>query len=241
MPSSSDHRRFLTTRWSLVLAAGGEGSSASRQALEELCSSYWYPLYGYVRRTGRGPEEAADLTQDFFALVLERRDVSAADPSRGRFRSYLLGALKNFLANAWHKETAQKRGGAARLISIDAQDAEQRFTAESNTERSPEGEFARTWALTLLEQVLGKLRRDYEAADKGELFGVLQPTLTAVRDSLSYRDLGEQLDMREGAVKVAVHRLRQRYRELLRSEIAATVAEPNEIEDEIRGLFEALA
>ncbi len=240
MTGSSDGRRFLTTRWSQVLRAGEGSGPGSRQALEALCGTYWYPLYGYVRRSGFPPDEAADLTQEFFARLLERRVVEAADPGRGRFRSYLLAALRHFLVNQRAERSALKRGGGRPPIRFDARTAEERFALEPADPHTPERSFARSWALTLLEGVLGRLGSDYEAAGKGELFAALRTALTADPKIAPHRELGQQLGLSEGAVKVALHRLRCRYRELLRAEIAETVAEPEDVEDEIRGLFEAL-
>lgn len=235
---------FETTRWTLVLTAGADGSASARRALSELCAAYWYPLYAFVRRQGHDPDSAQDLTQGFFARLLERRIVATADPARGRFRAYLLGALKHFLADERDRAAALKRGGGRVVSSIDSVDlreAETRYAAEPAHRDTPEKAFDRRWAMTLLGEVLARLRAEMEADGKGPLFEALKDTLGASDDGRSYRDVGESLAMSEGAVKVAAHRLRRRYRELLRAQIAQTVASPGEVDDEIRHLFEALA
>jgi len=241
MKDSLPSGRFLTTRWSVVVEAGREGGGrASRRALEALCSSYWFPIYAFVRRRGHDAHEAADLTQEFFARLLERQDLARARPELGRFRSFLLVATKNFLANQWDRKTAEKRGGGRAHLSFDTDDAEERYRREPRDDWTPERAFARSWALTLLDAVLERLAGDYERAGKGELFRALRGTLVAGGDTPPYAELAERLGRSEGAVKVAAHRLRQRYKELLRDEIGETLSDPTEAEDEIRGLFEAL-
>jgi RNA polymerase sigma factor (sigma-70 family) len=230
---------FATTRWSLVLAARGE-APAAREALAELCRLYWYPLYAYVRRRGHATHEAQDLTQELFARLLERDDLAGLDPARGRFRAFLLAACRHFLANQSDREQALKRGGGRRPLPFDLADADQRYAAEPSHEQTPERLFERRWALTLLDQVLGQLRRHYEAAGQVPLFERLKGSLTGEADG-PLAEAAAALGMTEGAVKVAAHRLRQRYRDLLRDAISRTVADPAEVDDEVRTLFRALA
>ena len=230
---------FVTTHWSVVLKAGRADTPNSAAALEQLCRNYWYPLYAYVRRVGHSPEDAQDLVQEFFARLLERNTIGRATPERGRFRSFLLAVLKNFLANEWDKQRAKKRGGEVRIISLQFDTAETRLAPAHRD--SPDKAFDRQWALSLLDVVLRRLRQEYAAARREELFLALKDTLSGARSEIPYRELAARLDMSEGAVKVAAHRLRQRYRELLREEIANTLSNPNEIEGELRDLFQALS
>jgi RNA polymerase sigma-70 factor (ECF subfamily) len=229
-----------------VLAAGagwvrGEPVALSaREALAALCEAYWYPLYAFVRRRGFRPDEAADLTQSFFASLLERGSLGDADQSRGRFRNFLLGALDHFLANEWRREQAQKRGGGQVLLPLDFEAGEQRYLREPVGELTPEREFERRWALALLDQVLGRLRDEYLHAGKLELFEHLHDCLLGDASAVSYERIGARLGMSEGSVKVAAHRLRRRCRDLLRAEIAQTVASPDEVEDAVRHLFDAV-
>lgn len=232
---------FATTRWTVVLNAQQADSTLAHDALEKLCHAYWYPLYAFVRRQGHDAHDAQDLTQEFFARLLEKNYLEDVDRAKGRFRSFLLAALKHFLANEWDRRRAQKRGGAKTHVPIDNQSAETRYGLEPAHDQSPEKLFERRWALTLLDQVLNRLREEFVAAGKVEQFDELKITLTADRRSVPYTDLGARLGLSEGAVKVAVHRLRQRYREVLRAEIAHTVARPSDVEEEIRHLFAALA
>jgi RNA polymerase sigma-70 factor (ECF subfamily) len=231
---------FVTTHWSAVLTAGRSDTTRARAALEQLCRNYWQPLYAYVRRTGHSREEAEDLTQEFFARLLVQNTVARADPARGRFRSFLLASLKHFLAHEWEKARAQKRGGGAPLIPLEFDTAETRCAQPVALGDSPDRAFDRQWALALLEVVLGKLRREYSDAGREDLFLGLKDTLSGGRAEIAYRDLGARLGLSEGAVKVAAHRLRHRYRELLREEIANTVAGPEGVEEELRQLFAAL-
>jgi RNA polymerase sigma-70 factor (ECF subfamily) len=241
-PTPSPAPVFVSTRWSLVLSAQAQDSPQAARALEELCRAYWFPLYAHVRPAGHAPADAEDLTQAFFARLLEKRWLDAADRERGRFRSFLLGALKHFLANEWDKARAQKRGGRAQVVSLDAPAGEERLRQEPEArEASPDREFDRRWALALLDTVLARLEREYAAAGKARLFDRLKISLGADRQSLDYPGLARELALSEGAARVAVHRLRQRYRALLRDEIAQTVASPAEVEDELRQLFAALA
>jgi RNA polymerase sigma-70 factor (ECF subfamily) len=233
---------FTPTHWSVVLAAAGRADSThARDALERLCRNYWLPIYAFIRRQGHGPHDAQDLTQEFFARLLERNYLAGVDREKGRFRSFLLASVKHFLANNRDKAQAQKRGGGRVPISIDAAAAENSFGHEPLDVVTAEKIFERRWALALLEQVLRRLRDEYVRDGKEKHFEQLKATLTEASRSVPYAEIALRLATSEGAVKVAVHRLRQRYRELLRAEIADTVADAGEIDDEIRNLFAALA
>ena len=228
---------FATTHWSVVLAAGGGDSPQATAALEQLCRAYWFPLYAFVRRQGHAPEDAQDLTQGFFARFLEKHSLELADPARGRFRTFLLACLKNYLAEE-HRHTGRlKRGGEQTLVSWDAQSAEERYRSEPLEQMTPEKIYERKWALALLEQTLTRLSQEESAADKARLFAALKDFLWGEKGSASYAEIGEQLELSEGAVKVAVHRLRRRYRDLLREQVAQTVARPEEVEPELRHLI----
>lgn len=233
--------RFATTHWSVVLRAGRRDAAGSREALARLCRAYWFPLYAQVRRRGYNAHDAQDLTQSFFARLLQNDLLGHADPTRGRFRSFVLTALKHFLSDEWEKAKAQKRGGGQVLISIDADAAERQFHAEPADASAPDQAFDRQWAVTLLRAVLAQLEQEYLAAGKARPFAVLKQTLTGSREGQPYAELAAELGLSEGAVKVAVHRLRRRYRELLESEIAHTVASPEEVAAELQYLFRALA
>lgn len=220
-----------------MVAAGDSQNPDSRAALADLCQDYWYPLYAYLRRRGYPQEEAEDLVQGFFAQLLEKNYLKAADRERGRFRSFLLTALKNYAANEWDRRTAKKRGGSTPTLSLDFENAEGRYTIEPADERTPEQEFDRGWATAQLEQVLARMRT--EAGDDDQRFALLQGFLTGEGEDLPYREVAERLDMSEGAVKVAVHRLRQRFGAVLREEVARTLADPADVDDELRHLFAA--
>lgn len=239
--SSADAAEFALTHWSVVLAAGRSDSIHSRNALEKLCQTYWFPIYAFVRRKGHNPQDAQDLTQEFFARLLEKDYLAAVDRSKGRFRSFLLASLKHFLANEWDKANAQRRGGGKIFIPIDVAGAEVSRGFEPADNLTAEKIFERRWALALLDQVLKQLREEYVRNGKEHLFEQLKPTLTEASRTVPYAEMAARLGAREGAIKTAVHRLRQRYRELLRAEIASTVSGPGEVEDEIRNLFAALA
>lgn len=229
---------FRTTRWSLIAAAGDPHAPHSRQALADLCGQYWYPVYAYVRRRGSDRHKAEDLTQAFFARLLETNDLAAADRTRGRFRTFLLTACQHFLANRHDYETAKKRGGGVAPLAIDFGAGEEQFTLEPADANTAEAEFERRWAVALLDQTLKELRAEYAESGKAAVFDMLKGTLTG--DGPAYRDLGGRLGLSEGAVKVAVHRLKQRYRDRLRAVIAETVDQPGDVDDEIRDLFAAL-
>jgi len=231
---------FVTTHWSVVLTAARSDTTRARAALENLCQTYWHPLYAYVRRRGYSPEDAEDLTQAFFARLLEHNAVAAVAPEKGRFRSFLLASLNHFLADEWDKARAQKRGGG-KVISLDLQSAETRLGEVPAEHFTPEKAFEHRWAITLLEQVYRRLELEYRAQGKGALFEILRVTLAGQSDTAPYATLAGQLRMTEGATKVAVHRLRQRYRILLRETIADTVSGSDEIEDELRYLFRIFA
>lgn len=232
---------FVTTHWSVVLGAGSNDTVQARDALARLCQTYWPPLYAYVRRLGRSPHDAQDLTQEFFALLLEKNYLADVDASRGRFRSFLLASFKHFLVNEWRRARAQKRGGGQIPISIDAAFAETSCRFEPADPSNAEKIFERRWALTLLDRVLRRLREEFVRDGKERLFEQLKPTLTEASRTVRYAEIAARLGTSEGAMKVAVHRLRQRYRELLRAEIAETVSGPDEVEDELRNLFAALS
>lgn len=233
--------RFATTHWSVVLAAGEPESTRYRQALESLCRTYWFPLYAYLRRQGHDADRAEDYVQAFFAALLEKHGLRLADPKRGRFRSFLLASLKHFLANERARAGAQKRGGGMKILPLDIEAAESQYALQQREEFSAEKLFERSWALTVLERTMARLRAEAATEKKQRLFDCLQVYLTAKESAASYRQAAEELNMTEGAVKIAVHRLRKRYRELLRDEIAQTVTTEDQINEEIRDLFAALA
>jgi RNA polymerase sigma-70 factor (ECF subfamily) len=238
-PLTTARPNFAATRWSVVLAARQtEASAQSREALETLCRGYWQPLYAFVRRQGHSPQDAQDLTQEFFALLLDKQFLNAVDRHKGKFRSFLLAALKHFLANEWDKMRAQKRGGGKTAVSIDAAAAETSCAQALATHESADRLYDRRWALTLLERTMARLEREHQS--KARAFELLRPTLVGDRNSIPYTQIARELDSTEGAVKVAVHRLRQRYREILREEIGDTVASKSEVEEELRYLFSAL-
>ncbi len=237
----TDARRFHTTRWSLVAAASsGEGAQA-RAALEELCAAYWYPLYAFQRRRGSGADEASDFVQGFFAALLEKGYVGQADKERGRFRSFLMTALRHFASKEWAKARALKRGGGQVHLSLDFEDGERRYQLEPEGGLGAEALFERRWALTLLDRTLARLAEEHRSGSpaKAERFEALRPFLAGAGE-VPYRDVGLQLGISETAVKVAVHRLRARYRDLLRDEIAQTVSDEAQVDEEIRRLMDAL-
>lgn len=222
------------------MAAGRPKSTSYQQALETLCKTYWFPLYAYLRRHGYDSSLAEDYTQAFFAGLLEKHGLRLADPKRGKFRSFLLGSLKHFLSNERARARAKKRGGGRKVISLDFENAESQYAREPRDELSPEKLFERSWALTVLAQTMARLQAEAVTANKRELFDRLKVYLTAEKGSVPYHDVAAELGMAKGTVRVAVHRLRRRYKELLRDEIAQTVTSEEEIDEEIRHLFTAL-
>jgi len=239
-PESADGY-FLTTHWSVVVQAAKQDSGAAHEALSKLCQTYWYPLYAYARRQGHSPHDAEDLTQAFFARLLEKNYVSAADRTRGKFRSFLLTALKHFMANEWDRQHAKKRGGFNTVVNIDQAVAESRLEWELRDELQPDVAFERQWATTLLERVMGELEREYSETGRAKLFETLRGCLTRDKEdgARTYADIAAILKVTESAVKMAVQRLRARYRDLLKAEIARTVSSPEEIEAELRHLMAA--
>jgi RNA polymerase sigma factor (sigma-70 family) len=232
-------REFAATRWTVVVAAGQRKAPGAGRALEELCRTYWYPLYAYVRRCGHSPHEAEDLTQEFFARLLARNYLADVDREKGKFRSFLLASLKHFLANEWDRAQTQKRGGKHQHVSFDIHAAEIRYQQEPSNDLTAEKLLDRQWALALLDRVLIRLQAEFVTDGKGKQFEQLRTFLTEGKGATSYAVVAAKLDTTEGAAKVAVHRLRRRYRELLREEIAHTVADPANIDEEIRQLFAA--
>lgn len=235
---------FLTTRWTMVLRAGGGAEADPEGALSELCRDYWYPLYSFVRRWGHSPHDAQDLTQTFMLHLLESPLLSRASPDKGRFRTYLLSALQNFLRNEHRRGRAVKRGGGVPLLSLDEEEGERRFASEPADAPSPEAQFDRNWAFAVLEKVSDRLREEYVRAGRADLHEALLPYLAGRPGHLgapAYEEVGQSLGMARNAVGVSVHRMRRRYGELLREEIAQTVGSPEEVELELRHLLSAVA
>jgi len=232
---------FATTHWSVVLAAGQQQSPQAAEALENLCRTYWYPLFAFVRRLGYGAEDAQDLTQAFFAHLLRKPFLDGVGPEKGRFRSFLLACLKHFLVDEREKARTAKRGGNCPAIPLDLERAEERYRLESRVEANPEALFERRWALDLLERVLDRLRHEAADSGRGAVFDALECCLLGDRPTETYAQLGSRLGLSETAVKVTVHRLRQRYRELLREEVAHTVTRAEELEAEMRYLLEVVS
>jgi RNA polymerase sigma factor (sigma-70 family) len=231
---------FATTHWTVVLAAGKRATPQSEKALEELCKTYWFPLYAYVRRKGYSKEDGEDLTQAFFARFLEKNYLEGLTEENCRFRAFLLASLKNFLINEWKKSTRQKRGGDQVTLSLDWETADTQFQVAANV-ASPDQEFDREWAVALLAKVIGRLQAECIAEGRAEQFKELKIFLSAGKGALSYADAGKTLGMGEGAVRVVVHRLRKRYRQLLTDEIAQTLSDPTQVDEEMRALFAAFA
>ena len=232
---------FVTTHWSVVSAARDEGSPQAEQAFETLCHAYWYPLYVFVRRGGHNPEDAEDLVQEFFARLLQKHFLDAVEPERGRFRTFLIMALKRFMANEWDRARAQKRGGGKELLSLDTAVAENRYQEECPVEMGAEVAFDRQWAVTLLDQTLMRLRKELERSGKMAEFELLRPFLTVGSEPASYGEVARQLGVTEVAVRMAVHRLRRRYRQLFREALAKTVTTPDEVDAEMRYLLQVLS
>jgi RNA polymerase sigma factor (sigma-70 family) len=232
---------FVTTHWSVVLAAGHGDTPRASDALARLCQTYWYPLYAYARRRGCSPHDAQDLTQEFFARLLEGNWVAKADRQRGRFRSFLLSAMKHFMANEWNKALAQKRGGGQSILSLNDDSAEHRYQLEPADKATPESLFERGWAVTLLEGVLARLEEEeFRRTGNQAWMESLRPALTTDREALDYAEMAHKLGMTETAARVTAHRLRRRYRQLIRAEVAGTVSSPEEVEAEMRHLFRVL-
>ena len=232
---------FATTRWTVVLAAGRSDSPEAHMALEELCRTYWYPLYAYVRRQGHSFEDAEDLTQGFFTRLLEKNDLEGVTSDKGKFRAFLLVALKRFLANEWDHANRQKRGGGTRPLSLDWQDAETRYQINPAHELSPDKLYDRAWAVVVLERVITRLRDEHSSEGKLSLYEQLKPFLMMGKSEIPYPQAAATLKMSEGAVRVTVYRLRRRYRELLRAEITQTLANPAQADEEMQALFSALS
>jgi len=240
-PAQNNNARrgdFSTTRWTLVITAGRISDPAAKLAMEELCQTYWFPLYAYVRRRGYSKEDAEDLTQDFFAGFLQKNNLGNLNPEHGRFRAYLLAAMKNFLANNWDKSQRKKRGGGMVMVSLDLANAESRYRIDPADHLSPDKLYDRAWAVTLLERVIEKL----EAANPDDKsFAELKPCLTAGKAAINYSEVAARLNTSEGSVRVAVHRLRRQYRDLLRAEIASTLTDPAQIANELQTLTTAFS
>ncbi len=237
---AQNNPQFATTHWSLVVAAGEKKNSSSQQALAELCQAYWHPIYAYVRRRISNVHEAQDLTQEFFARLLENQTIATADPNRGRFRAFLLTACKRFLINEWHKERATKRGGGQKPLSLDFESEESKYVIELVDTLTAERLYERQWAITLLARVVERLKQEFTLKDQSQHFEQMKQFISGSKSTEAYVAAADALGISEGAVKVAAHRLRARYRELLRNEIAQTLQGPQEVDDEIRSLFEVL-
>jgi RNA polymerase sigma-70 factor (ECF subfamily) len=232
--------QFPATRWSLVVTAGGQNGQAAEQALAELCRTYWYPIFAYVRRYGNSPEDAQDLTQDFFARFLEKRHVSYAVQEKGRFRSFLLVSIKRFLTDRAERRAAEKRGGREALFAMDLEVAEQRYGAVFADHTTPETLFERMWATTLMARVAENVRTEFEREGRAEHFELLKQFLPGYEATLDYSTIAERAGTTEGAIKVAVHRLRRRYRETFYAEIAHVVSDPSQVDDELRHVLAAM-
>ncbi|MGB0581725.1 MAG: RNA polymerase sigma factor [Limisphaerales bacterium] len=233
---SDEQHQFATTCWTQILAAGGNDSSVARASLEQLCGAYWYPLYAFARQSGQGPENAQDLTQGFFCRLLENNYLAQADREKGRFRTFMLSAFKHFMAKEWRREQALKRGGDREFISIDGSEAEHRYGGEMKEDMTPDRIFERKWAITILDRTLSALREEYHDSGREAVFEQLKEIITTGTTGRSYADIADTLDLKEGAVKVAAHRLRQRYRDTLRHEIAQTVGSEDDIDEELNNL-----
>jgi RNA polymerase sigma-70 factor (ECF subfamily) len=240
-PTDPSGRVFATTHWSVVLAAKTGSSPTSDEAMEKLCRAYWPPLYAYIRREGHGATEAQDLTQEFFARLLAKDYLQHLRHQEGKFRSFLLTFLKHFLSDQRDKAGAQKRGGGKTFVSLDETSAEERFLAAPLNGLSPDQIFERRWAQTVMERALNRLREEYAAGGKAVLFDELKDIQPGVHGESSYAEIGARLGLAEGTIASAVHRLRKRHREIVREEIAQTVARPEEIDEEIRNLLAVLS
>ena len=230
---------FETTHWSMVLKASERSSDESEQALAELCQAYWLPIYAYIRRRVDDPNQAQDLTQTFFFKLLEKNYLQTADPAKGRFRAFMLTAAKRLVANQWDRDVALKRGGGVTLLRLDFDDAERDFQSQSCVLNTPEQLFLQDWARSLLDRVFEQIQSEFTAADKAQEFSQLKPFITIGDEPEQMADLAQKLGISVGAARVAVHRLRRRYRQVLRAEVAKTVRGADEVDDEIRSLFAA--
>jgi RNA polymerase sigma factor (sigma-70 family) len=235
------HSLFVTTRWSVVLNAKNKAAPGSKEALESLCQTYWYPIYAFVRGLGDSPPDAQDLTQEFFMRLLTKDFLRVVTPDKGRFRTFLRMALKRFVANEWDRAHAQKRGGGATHLSFDTDMAEERLGREQSRVLAPDQMYDRSWALTLLDEVTTRLENEYKSEGKTDLWHRLKPHLTAERASIAYPEIAAALGLSEGAARVAVHRFRKRFREIFRQTIADTVSSPKEVESEMRLVLEILS
>ena len=240
-PLGTPRAHFATTRWSVVLAARAEQSPASQEALETLCRGYWYPLYAFVRRVGHSAHDAQDLTQEFFSRLLQKHWLDAAEQERGRFRSFLVMAMKRFLANEWDRSRSAKRGGGHACVPMDTEFAETRYAQEPAATIPADSLYERRWALTLLDQAMAALRAEYEKDGRGDDFAHLKEFLVAERGAIPYGEIAGTLGIAEGAARVAVHRLRKRFREVFRETIAETVTNPGDVDAEIRFVVEILS
>jgi RNA polymerase sigma-70 factor (ECF subfamily) len=239
--SRTGQQVFPRTRWSVVLAAKQQPSPEAEAALETICRSYWFPLYGFVRRSGQSSHDAQDLTQEFFRHLLEKRWLDAVDRDKGRLRTFLVTALKHFMAKEWRRASARKRGGAQIQVPIDTAFAESRYAADDTSRLAPEAEYDRQWALTLLDLTVQRLESEFAAAGKGGDFAILKDCLVATHAAMDYRSIAARLEMSEGAARVAAHRMRKRFRELYREEIAQTLPNDAELDAELRYLAGIMA
>lgn len=239
--TSKEPHQFPQTRWSVVLDARRTTSVESQAALETICRSYWYPLYAHVRRSGQSPHDAQDLTQEFFRHLLEKRWLDSADREKGKLRTFLIVALKNFMAKEWRRASAQKRGGGEIHVPMDTTFAESRYAADTSANLRPDDVFDQQWALTLIDLTIERLRNEFAAAGKPQDFEALKNCLMATRGAIDYSAVSESLGMSEGATRVAVHRIRKRFREIYREEIAQTLSNGDELDTELRHLSEALS
>jgi RNA polymerase sigma factor (sigma-70 family) len=236
-----NRQSFDTTHWSVIVSAADTAAPGAQAALETLCKTYWYPLYTYVRRQGHSPEDAQDLTQQFFAAFLERKNFRLADPQRGQFRSFLLTSLKHFLVNEWERCTAQKRGGGKALLPLDTVAAESLYRQESSHELPADRVYERTWALEMLRRVRDRLAQEYSAEGKSKRFVQLEQFLPGQKGEVTYAEAARQLGVPEGTLKSDVNRLKKRYGHILRAEIAQTVSSLDEINDELRHLIDVVS
>lgn len=237
----SNQPGFRSTRWSIVAAASNPAAPEAAVALAQLCEQYWYPLYVFARRRGYSADEAQDLTQGFFTRMIEKHDAAAANPERGRFRTFLLSAFQHYISNQRDRDAALKRGGGAELLPLDFGDAEDRYIREPAHNDTPETAYIRRWVLALLERVLARLEAEFSEEGKADLFARLRPFLTPEADTPPYRELCISLNISESALKVAVHRMRRRYRELLTEEVAHTLTSPEQVQEEITFLIQAFS